>query len=670
MAATMDFFSYQDRARRRTSLLVFFYVLAVAAIVAGIYFAFTAAFYGMEVRRGGDVGAYAWWDPKLFATVAAATLAVVLVGSLFKMSQLRQGGAAVATMLGGRLVQRNTAELAEKRLLNVVEEMSIASGTPVPPVYLLEGESGINAFAAGFTPSDAVIGVTRGSMEKLSREELQGVIAHEFSHILNGDMRLNIRLMGVLNGILVLAIIGYVVFRITLGTGSRRRSGRGKGGGGAMAIAAFGLMLMAIGYIGVFFSKLIKSAVSRQREYLADAAAVQFTRQPSGLAGALKKIGGLTGSRLASPHAQEASHFYFANGLRNSLIGLLATHPPLVARITRIDPQFDGEFGKAVAAAAPAAPAAAGLAGLAAGAGAVETGPEPQPQPKPKRKRKAKAVRFEASPEELAARVGAPKIEHLEHAGRLLASLPSELVRAAEDPFGARAVVYVLLLNTEKEPRHAQLKHLEAHADAAVYAETRALIKPADKVGPELRLPLIDLTIASLRQMSAAQYGAFVENVQKLIAADKRVELFEYVVSRMIRRHLAPTFHPTKPPTVKYHAINPLADRCGALLSCLAYYGAAQAESAAGAYENAIDRLGLKRPPAISPKAACGLNAVESALDALTYASPAIKRRLIEACTVCIAADGTVSAEEAELLRAIADALDCPVPPFLPGQQV
>jgi len=294
----MDFFERQDQARRSTRRLIAYFMLAVILIILSIYIAGITIFFGFNVNADPELP-FQWWNPDLFLWITGATLCVVVIGSLYKIFALSKGGEVVARWLGGRLIDSSTSDPQERRLLNVVEEMAIASGTPVPSVFLLEEEKSINAFAAGFTPADAVIGVTRGTLQILSRDELQGVIAHEFSHILNGDMRLNIRLIGVLNGILVIAMIGYVIL-----SGTRTSSSR-KNGGGAAAILAFGAALLVIGYVGVFFGKLIKSAVSRQREFLADASAVQFTRDPDGIAGALKKIGGLAhGSRIQNPKAE------------------------------------------------------------------------------------------------------------------------------------------------------------------------------------------------------------------------------------------------------------------------------------------------------------------------------------------------------------------------------
>ena len=302
----MDFFASQDVARRKTSLLLLYFSLAVFFIIVAIYLAFTFLF----IYQQGGTGQFdpnRFWNPDLFVGVVIGTVIVVGCGSLYKISVLRSGGARVAEMLGGRLIPAGSKDFLQKRLLNIVEEMAIASGVPVPPVYLLESEKGINAFAAGFTKDDAVIGITRGALETLDRNELQGVVAHEFSHILNGDMWLDLKLVGFLHGILLIALIGRSILR------GSSRSRNSKNSGGAVL---FGLVLLILGYLGVLFGRLIKSSVSRQREYLADASAVQFTRNPGGLAGALKKIGGLaSGSLIEHNKAEEISHMFFSNGL-------------------------------------------------------------------------------------------------------------------------------------------------------------------------------------------------------------------------------------------------------------------------------------------------------------------------------------------------------------------
>ncbi len=340
------FFEHQDIARRRTGLLIFLFCAAVVAIVLAVYtvVALVNVNFGLmqpDVPHG-QTRPEPFWNPQLFSVVTLATMAIIALGSLYKISELSAGGEAVALMLGGRRIHPLTKDFAERQLLNVVEEMALASGVPVPPVYVLDQEDGINAFAAGHRPGDAVIGVSRGSLDYLDRDELQGVMAHEFSHILNGDMRLNLRLVGVLHGILILAVIGYYILRGGVHSGG---SGK-KGGAGAIFLVAIGLIV--IGGVGLLFGRLIKAAVSRQREFLADASAVQFTRYPAGIAGALKKIGGLSrGSRINDAHAGEVSHMFFGEAVSALGLDWLGTHPPLADRIRRIDPSFDGQIGRA-----------------------------------------------------------------------------------------------------------------------------------------------------------------------------------------------------------------------------------------------------------------------------------------------------------------------------------
>ena len=340
-----DFFQRQDHARRQTARLLVMFALSVAAIILAIYLVAVLGTAG--VQQDHRYGAHAHpaaqpslWNPVLFAWVTLGTLLVVGFGSLYKIAELSAGGEQIALMLGGRAINPQTTDLAERRLLNVVEEMALASGIPVPPVYVLDHEPGINAFAAGHQPGDAVVAVSAGCLQYLTREELQGVMGHEFSHILNGDMRLNLRLIGIVYGILVLAILGYYVMRI-----AGVSSGDSKREGGAAGFFLLGLALLIFGYLGVFFGNLIKSAISRQREFLADASSVQFTRNPGGIAGALKKIGGLAdGSRIRDGHASEISHMFFGDAFAGSFFNLFATHPPLEERIRALEPEFDGQF--------------------------------------------------------------------------------------------------------------------------------------------------------------------------------------------------------------------------------------------------------------------------------------------------------------------------------------
>ena len=655
----MDFFEHQDVARRKTGLLVCYFCLAVILIVAGIYLAAALLFSFVpsvpSTSAPLDQPPLNLWNPMLLAGVAGATLIVIALGSLYKISQLSSGGAAVAETLGGRPIEPGTRDPQERIVLNVVEEMAIASGIPVPSVYLLGDEEVINAFAAGHSVDDAVIGVTRGCVQMLSRDELQGVIAHEFSHILNGDMRMNIRLIGIVHGILVVALVGYVVIRSIGFSAHRSRSSRGKGGGGVIAIMLFGVALCVIGYVGVFFGKLIKSAVSRQREFLADASAVQFTRNPSGIAGALKKIGSLAGgARIESPHAEQASHMFFGNALAPSMLSAMSTHPPLDMRIRRIDPSFDGEYQQVV----KQRPTKADL--------------DRQAQAIDRRKAAATSVggrrhAFPFQPARAIADIGAPGLDHFMYAAALVASMPEPMVEAARESFGARAVVYGLLLDDDRAVRARQLERLAQDADPAVFGQTNKLIPQLEQISPEMRLPLVEMALPALRNLSPEQYQSFRDNVKHLIVADEKIELFEYVLHRMLLNHLDGQFQKHQPAAIKYRSLQPLLGACTDLLSKLAYVGQTDDASAAEAFAEGVKKLFEPESGSleITPRDPGDLNKLDRALNDLAAAAPQLKKRVLQACATCIGADGQTTVEEAELLRVIADSLACPMPPLL-----
>jgi Zn-dependent protease with chaperone function len=652
----MDFFENQEAARTRTRWLVFLFGLAVFLIVVSVYLALRLTIFSLETKFGLEAPTMMWglWNPGLFAGVAVVTLAIVALGSLYKIVTLRGGGEAVAGLLGGQPLDPNTTRFEERRLLNVVEEMALASGMPTPTVYVLPKEKGINAFAAGFSPGDAVIGVTEGSIEQLSREELQGVIGHEFSHILNGDMSLNLRLMGVIHGILVIALIGYWMLRsirFTGGSGDRKSSG-------SAILLVLALSLLIIGWVGVFFGRLIKSAVSRQREYLADAAAVQFTRNPGGLADALKKIGGLiAGSRLETPHAEEASHFYFSNGLKPAFLQMLATHPPLERRIRRLQPGWEGVFhdSKLAPQDLPSSTpelAIAGAAGLAGAPAPAKPGPGPQPAAAP------------VSAESVSASVGTLDQAHLDYARSLIDSLPAELTQSAREPSSACALVYALLLDDDREIRNRQLELVRENSEPFIYDETRLLAPFVDNCPPEARVSLIDLSLPALRRLSEPQYEVLYDNVRRLVTADEKVSLFEYMLQRTLKRHLESHFGKARPTAVRYHSLAPLRHECAVLLSALARFGGR--EEMDRSFAAAVTELGTALE--LLPPQETSLRDVDRALRKLDSLPPLLKRNVIRACTSSIAADRRITVEEGVLLRAVADSLDCPVPPFLPGQ--
>jgi Zn-dependent protease with chaperone function len=643
----MDFFASQHDARRKTSLLLVYFALAVIFVIVAIYVAIIFLFVYQQGRTGPiDPGRF--WNLDLFAAVAGGTLIVVASGSLYKIAILRSGGARVAEMLGGRLIPAGSRDFREKRLLNIVEEMAIASGVPVPPVYLMENEKGINAFAAGFTPDDAVIGITRGSLDTLNREELQGVVAHEFSHILNGDMWLDLKLVGFLHGLLLIALIGRTVLRGS----SRSRDSKGSSGGAVV----FGLVLLILGYIGVLFGKLIKSSVSRQREYLADASAVQFTRNPQGLAGALKKIGGLVaGSLIKNNRAEEISHMFFSNGLKASWIGAFSTHPPLVARITRLDPTFDGTFPQVV----PEPEEAPGGATIA-------TGGKPGLEKIPKGAAAVIALAIlAADPKNITRDIGTPVREHMEYARRLLDSLPPEIRTAASDPFGACAVIYGLLLDKDADIRAHQVEHLESAADQPVSAAAEKIFPFMLALDEEARLPLMDLAMPSLRSLSLEQFRKFEENINSLVRIDGRISLFEFTLEHVVVRRLEKNFVTAQRAVKVIDSAGEAAEEISAILSLLANIGH-EDDTAAPAFAGAVATF--SQPGALFhylTKKECKGIQLDAVLNRLAQLNPNIKQLLIAAAFQSLVHDGQITMKEAEFFRLLVYALDTPLPPWV-----
>jgi Zn-dependent protease with chaperone function len=642
----MDFFEHQERARKQTGRLVVLYGLAVVGIIALVYVAVTMIVF-FSGSRHDPTAEKDFWAPDLLLWIGGGTILLVGLASLAKISELAAGGSVVAEAVGGRLLNAGARDETERKVLNVVEEMSIASGVPVPAVYLLDGESRINAFAAGHKPEHAVIGITRGAAETLSRDELQGVVAHEFSHILNGDMRLNIRLIGILHGILVIGLLGGMIARAALYGGGVRSSRRGGGAGGMMALGA---ALFVIGYVGVFFGRLIKAAVSRQREFLADASAVDFTRNADGIAGALRKIGGSSGAAyLRSPKAEQFSHMYFGQGVR-TFWNAFATHPPLTERVRRIDPRWDGTFPSVVRPPrvqkprAPREPAKPGAAAAAVPMAVVLA---------------ATAV----------AQVGRPTEKHLEYARALLDRIPDELAEAAHEPLGARAVVYCLVLDRDEASRKRQWERLDRHAKGAA-ERARELAPLVEKCGPEARIPLLDLATPALRELTPVEYAAFKEDFVALSGADRRIDTFEWLLGRVILLYLEPHFTKMTKPVVQYYNLQGVRRELAVLLSTLARAGHAGVQDARHAFELGCTRLkgvDAETVPYLEAEE-CGWPVLDAALDKLATVTPRCKRTILEAAGTCIAADQQVTVEEGELFRGIADVLDCPMPPLLPGQ--
>ncbi|MDK2776711.1 MAG: M48 family metallopeptidase [Pseudomonadota bacterium] len=658
----MDFFTHQDQARKRTGHLVLLFSAAVITLIVLLNLLLAAVLWGADAHLVGTYrdavyladdpytgmpvkpGLFDYMTVEQWLLITAAVLVVVGGASLVKWLMLRGGGRRVAESLGGRLLQPNTRDFYERRLLNVVEEMAIASGMPVPPVYVLDDDS-INAFAAGYQPSDAVIGVTRGTMRQLSRDQLQGVLAHEFSHIFNGDMRLNIRLMAVLFGILFIGIIGRF-FLESAARGARFRSSRNNN---SLPFFLFGLGLVAIGYGGVFFGNLIKAAVSRQREFLADASAVQFTRNPQGIGGALKVIGYGAGSEISSPEREETAHMFFGQAL-NFRLHMFATHPPLEERIRRIEPNWDGRFlaPQPREQAEAESPQEAGLAHMSGAAAAV------------------------AGVSMMAAAPGSDSdnsIDYVPPAGADMAPPASSPVRslerltdAARETYSARALVVSLLIAEPSRFVHEQqldmLRQQQGQDFLQQVLRTLPLLQGIDAAQ---RLPLVEKAIPALKQLSAAQYQDFRQLLVRLARADGEIDIFEWCLYRLLLQYLNPHFEPVQPAAARYAKADKLAAEITTLLSVLAHYGHDTEEAAARAFSEAVSAAGFAGLT-LQPRSN-SLKPLNLALAKLTEAYPHVKGRLVKAMLVCIRSDGQERAVERDLVTTMAAILEVPLAP-------
>lgn len=648
----MNFFEHQDRARRRTAFLILLFILAVAAIVIGVNLVIAVAF---GLAEGGLSGLTR--HRETMAVITLGVLALIGGASAYRMIRLSAGGPVVAQSLGASPVPPDTADLRLRRLVNVVEETALASGVPVPRIFILEQEDGINAFAAGFGPADAVVAVTRGTLDRLNREELQGVVAHEFSHIINGDMRLNIRLMGVLFGILVIGVVGRTLLRGRSGS-SRRSRNLGKG-------AFLGLALMLLGYIGVFFGQLIKASVSRQREYLADAAAVQFTRNPSGIAGALKKIGALSsGSRLKAPGSEEVSHMLFSDGSRSFFVSLWATHPPLENRIRAIEPGFQAKeienLRKQLLQPGQAPdPAFSGPAPDKSGPGEKEGRPILPGLPGMAGSVLPQAVMAEAvffDPEK-------PDPAHLALAASLCRELPGELYEAAHDPDSVEPLILALVLGDEAQKQETGLSSLAESVSAATLKRTRRLAAHLLSLDPRLRLPLVELAIPALRMKPLESIRVLRMRVMDLVHRDGRVSVFEYALGRLLARHVTDILKPSRTRSGGRILLKDCGREVTGLLAVAAMHGHTDPAAAARAFRSGMSILypAAQVPDYQAPEK--WIQVLDRALDRLDGLSLPVKQELIRALLTTLSHDGVVTVMEAELLRAVCGILHIPVPP-------
>jgi len=601
----MNFFRAQDEARGRTTKLVVLLVLAIVVLAGTLY---ALAVLGQhKLLRGREID---WFQPKLFVATAGTALVVILGGALLRIVELSKGGGAIAIRLGGRLVSGVTKDPLERRYLNVVQEMALASGLPVPLCFVIDADETINAFAAGNTPQDAAVGVTRGALRNLSRDELQGVIAHEFSHIGNGDMRLNLRIIGTVAGLTALAQLGYILIRAGFHSGSGKKNN-------ALPVALAGLVVVLVGLGGVFFARLIQASVSRQREYLADASAVQFTRNPLGLASALRKVAGLAGARREASSAElEAQHMFFA-GSAGFLESLFSSHPPIADRIRRIDPAFDGHIPDVAPVAVADDEPVSGLGGRGVAV--------PPPLPMPTDLQIQDSVGFRGV-------------------------IPAALREASEDPVSAMAVVLGLILRRDPAQRAAQLAQAEPLAGGEVVREARRLDALLRAVPAGSRVALLDLSMPALRQLSPAQVAAFRTALERA-GYEAEDGLIVLLIQASMRRYLSTDKHPPA-------RQGDLAAACGLVLSAVVQTSGEDAAAQARAYALGAGVLTMPDLPRVMvPAAQVDLARVDEALAVIAGQTVPARRKFVRAIGTAMLHDGRAEPAEIEIVRAVADSL-------------
>jgi Zn-dependent protease with chaperone function len=691
----LNFFEHQDEARRSTrrlmllfSIAVFLLLVITNVVLIGSFWLFDASIFQNQdaqlvsfeqLQQNPELikSFFDYFNWKLILKVSSTVIAVILFVILLKRSELSGGGMAIATRLGGKKILLDTESHHERKILNIVQEMAIASGVAVPPVYLLP-ENGINAFAAGYNSSDAVIGISKGAIEKLNRDQLQGVIAHEFSHIFNGDMRLNINLIAVLSGILFIGHSGHFIMRAF---SVRRYHRSSKNSGAGIAIVLVGLLFVLIGFIGTIFGKLIKSAVSRQREFLADASAVQFTRNPEGISGALKLIGGYSyGSRMDAYHVEEMSHLFFSSALNSKFANVFAswfsTHPPLEERIRRVEPYWDGHYlrmsnedsmsesetsinssGKTQEEKLKVVEAAV-LAGAVSGLGAN------QHEAENKKHAKSNLSLLDKTDDltESVDHVGEINKQHWNSAKISIQAIASDIKNALHKPAPARAVIYLMLLDTSLNVRNKQLSYIQDNESTDVKIEMENLSDAYKELAKHERLNTLELAIPALKEMDKDKYKIFIKNIVFLVKADKKISLFEWLLHALLIHYLKPQFGKVDTHRAKYKNLKKLRNECRFLLSHLCYFGK---ENSATGFEQAFDSgfklLELGESSIIS-RDQLSLEDLNNALHHFAHLYPLVKPRLLKACAACIQADKTLTIEQYDLLRAISALIDCPMP--------
>lgn len=656
-----NFFDRQEMARRNTVRLLSLLSLVMVFLIAGSYLLLMlcvdliALVAGIEdfVLLGAlfDEEKSFVFHPELLLWAVAGTVLIIGGGAFVKSRTLAQGGSAVAEALGGVPASASSPDALVRRFVNVVEEMSLASGVPVPRIYVLEKQRGINAFAAGYTINDAAIAVTRGALRHLNRDELQAVVAHEFSHILHGDMKLNIYLIGILHGIL-----GFYQTGLSLNETALRSLGTTQTSGGRadyspilLILLIPGSILMLMGFGGLLGSRLIKAGVARQREYLADASAVQYTRNPRALVDALKKIGGFAhGSRLVGAQAEMVSHMCFGEASSSWF-----THPPVEERVLALDPQFNPDHGFRVIRDVDADPGLANLKLAAPG------------------KDDARSISSSQiatlGADELIGAIGQTSAEQLIYCATLLQRIPEPIVEARSTLAGAVATAYLLLLDEDRQVRRTQAELIQDQAPSSIAREAQKLWPVLRDMDDELRLPLMDLLIPVLRQMTDEQFEQFRRVASALIETDSGTGFRAFIMERVVLHHLEIAFGTDPRRSTQFTSFSGVTRDLEHVLSALAFAASddiAIVESSFAAGRNQLPRIVADKLE-LRPRDRWSFDHIATSLERLSLSTPNIKRAVIDACAHCVMVDERLVTSEIEMLRAICEILDVPLPPLI-----
>ena len=656
--STMDFFEHQDRARSATRRLYFYFFLAVLFVIVALNVCLIGLFTTLPELSESDLsGSSSYASPTaedltgVAAIITGISSLLIFSGAGIRSSQLRSlNGGEVAESLGGRLVAANTRDRKERQLLNIVEEMSIASRVPVPKVYILDNEKSINAFASGWNTKDAAIAVTRGSLDYLTRDELQGVIGHEFSHILNGDMTVDMRMIGLLFGLELIFLAGYFLFRLMLEffSNSNRSSSRdddsdsGKGLAVLLVLLIIGLIIMVIGYIGKIAANIIRMAVSRQKEYLADASAVQFTRNPEGIGYALIKIGQINSNNpITNPNASSCGHFFFAS---INMSNLLDSHPPLDERIKRILPQYNGKVPECV------------LRDLKDPPGLRVTEEEEKPR---KKKNPLDEVR-ERIPEQMRNMripgMGWGVLGGMADDWAVQSPDESESLNdLIHDQYSVHGVVYALLMDSSPEIQNIQWDVLRRNQNEYMLKLVERLIPRVNSLTCADRVRVAELSVSALRQMSYEQYQTFRANIIALTEADKKIDLFEFALRMILTGRLDVAFGLRKN-VVKYDDPANLSVEFSLALGYLAWQGADNEQDANNAFQTAANLANLKI--SLLEKSVCSMNAFANSLIKIQNASPSVQELFFRAFVACINYDGKITPKEEDLVNVIGASLN------------